>query len=183
MRTKATEAGEEFAGRGDVTGNLRAEFVGAGEFLFVAEALPELYLDAARGDFGDGFEDVSLDADGGAVKGGSNANVCDGAAGARFAFEESASDVDAAGRKEFLLGGEIECGESEAAAGASAGHNFSREDKRTAEQAGGTCNFACCDFATDQRAGDGLAVVDDLRNDNDVEAALRAELAEEGCVA
>ena len=43
---EAAEAGEEAVGAGDVAGYLGAEFFGAGEFLFVAEALPEADFDA-----------------------------------------------------------------------------------------------------------------------------------------
>ena len=46
---KAAEAGEETVGAGDVAGDLGAEFFGAGEFLFAAQALPEAHFDAGAG--------------------------------------------------------------------------------------------------------------------------------------
>ena len=54
---EAAEAGEEAVGVGDVAGDLGAQFFGAGEFLFVAKALPETDFDA-----GSGAEDGGLKA-------------------------------------------------------------------------------------------------------------------------
>ena len=105
---QTAEAGEESAGRGDIAGDFGAELVGAGEFLFVAEALPKLDFDAdgrqpetrttahwkihtaglagrsrvsVAGKNVAAFEDVRFDGDGRAVEGGADADVRDGTAG------------------------------------------------------------------------------------------------------
>ena len=159
-----------------------AEFFGAGEFFFFAEALPEFDFNAAWGDFGDLLEDVGFDGDGGAVERGTDADVGHGTPGTGFAFEQSAGDVDAASGEEFLLGREIQGGEGEAAARAGARDDFAGEDKGAAEKASRVGHVAGGDFATNERAGDDLGVVNNLGNDNHVKAAFGAEPAKQGGV-
>src|SRR5271154_3978847 len=84
--TGAAEASEEFVGGGYVAGDLGAKFFWAAEFFFFAKAIPEMDLDAARGNFGERLEDMRLDAERGAVEGWAHADVCYRPASARFAF-------------------------------------------------------------------------------------------------
>ena len=84
----APEAAEERTGAADVGGDLRAEFFGIGEFPFGPEVTPEFELDALGVDGASKVEQVGFDSKGSAVKGGPHADVGDGAAGARFAFEQ-----------------------------------------------------------------------------------------------
>ena len=104
----AAEAGEEFVGGGYVFGDLGAKLFGAGEFLFFAKPLPEMDFDTRGADFGNRFEDMRFDAEGGAVERRPNADVGDRTARAGLAFKERACDVDPASGQEFLLGGEIQ---------------------------------------------------------------------------
>ena len=180
---RTAETGEELAGNGDVAGNLGAEFFGGGEFFFVAEAFPELDLDAVGRDFGDGFEDVRFDAERGAIEGRAEADVSDRATRAGSAFEERASDVDAASGEKFLVRSKIKSRKSEAAASARAWDDVAGQHEGTTEKAGGMGNAAGSDFRANQRTGDDLAFVNDWRDHDDVEAELGTEPAEEGGVA
>ena len=123
-RTIAAQAGEEAAGAGYVAGDLGAEFFGAGEFFFFAEALPKADFHALSGDFTGKIEQMRFDAERSAVEGGAHADVGYGAAAFGFAFEEGAGYVDAAGGQQLLVGLQIQGGEGEAAAGSGAGNNF-----------------------------------------------------------
>ncbi len=175
QRTAGAKAGEEFVGGGYVFRDLGAEFFGAAEFFFFAEALPEMDFDAARGDFRNGLEDMRFDAEGRTVEGGAHADICDRTASARFALEKRARDVDAASGQEFLLGSEIQRGKGEAAASAGARDDFTGEDEGTAEKAGGMRNVTCGDLAADDGAGDDFVFADDGRENDDVETAVGAE--------
>src|SRR5580658_8011890 len=126
---------------------------------------------------------MRLDAEGRAVESWANADVGDGAAGARFACEEGARYVDAFCGEQFLFGGEVQRGEGEAAAGAGAGDDFSGEDEGAAEQAAGVGDVACGDFAADDGARDDFAFVDYGRKNDDFEAALRAKFLKHAGVA
>jgi hypothetical protein len=46
VRTQLAQASEELVGAGDVSRDLRAQFLGAAEFLFLAKTFPEFHLDA-----------------------------------------------------------------------------------------------------------------------------------------
>jgi len=104
---ETAEASEEFVGGGDVAGDLEAEVVRGGEFLFAAEALPEADFDVPGSEVAGIVEEMSFDGEAGTVEGGAHADVGNAAVAAGFAFEDSARDVDALGGEEFLVGPEI----------------------------------------------------------------------------
>ena len=58
---QAAEASEEFVGGGDVEGDLEAEVVGGGEFLFAAKALPEADFDVPGSEVAGIVEEMSFD--------------------------------------------------------------------------------------------------------------------------
>src|SRR5215813_11675551 len=93
---ETAKAGEEFAGTGDVVGDLQAKLFGAGEFFFGAKAAPELDFNARGRNVAFEVEEMCFDGLRGAVEGGASADVGDRAARLRFAFEHGAGDVDAA---------------------------------------------------------------------------------------
>src|SRR5262249_5740354 len=99
----AAKAAEEAAGTADVGGDLGAELFGVGEFAFGAEVAPEFELDALGINGAGEIEQMGFDGEGSAVESGTHADVGDGAASARFAFEKSAGDVDAARGEQFLF--------------------------------------------------------------------------------
>src|SRR5271168_5254468 len=176
---ETTQAGEEVVGGGDVAGDLRAEFCGAAEFFFFAETFPEEDFDALGRGLSRKIQKMRLDAECGTVEGGTHADVGDGAAAARLAFEKSSRDVNAAGGQKFLLGSEIECGKSEARARSRPAYDFSSEHEGPPQQARGVGYVTHCDFAPDDGAGDNLAAVQYGRDDDHFKVVLLAEFAQE----
>jgi len=85
-----------------------------------------------------------------AVEGGTHAHVRSRAIDA--AVEQGFRGVDSVGGQAFLLGGEIERGENETAAGARAGADFSGEGKGPPEKSGGLRDVAGTERVTNSRA-------------------------------
>ena len=94
---------------------------------------------------------MSFHAEGGAVEGRAVADVGDRTAAVRFAFEERARDVDAAGRQKFLIGGQIQGGKCEAASRSGAADDFTCQQKCTPEEAGGVADVPGGNRLTDCR--------------------------------
>ena len=126
---------------------------------------------------------MRFDAERRTLESGAHANVCDRAASARFAFEKRARDVNAAGGEQFLFRREIQCWKGEAPARASSGDDFTAEHERAAKKASCVRNVARSNFAADDGAGHDFVFAVDVRDDDDVEAALGAEQKEHSGVA
>src|SRR5438270_14001834 len=91
-------------------------------------------------------------------------NIRDGATAFRFAFEQSACDVDPASREEFLFGLHIERGKCELPSGAGASDDFAREHEWAAEESSRVRDIAGGNFAANHGAGDNFPIVSDWRN-------------------
>lgn len=160
------EAGKECAGSSNVLFNLGTQGFGTGESLLVAQAEPEADFHLSGSDFLGKVEEVRLDGKLGAIEGRTNADVCGRAIAA--AQNDRFGSVDAARGEKFLFGGEIQRGEDEAAASASADSNFAGEREWTTEQTcslrqvaignGGANSAARNDHATQDHRGYALDV-------------------------
>jgi hypothetical protein len=136
------QAGEEFVGAGDVSGDLRAQLFWAGEFFFFAESLPEADFQPLWGRGQLSVEQVGFDGEGRAVKRRAHTNIGDGAVTVGLSIEAGARDVHAASGKKFLLWGEIQSGKGEAAPRAGSGDDFAGENERPAQKARGVSDVA-----------------------------------------
>jgi len=173
--------GEEGTCAGEVALDLRAQGVGAGEFLFVAKTMPEADFERTGRYFLRKIEQVAFDGEVRAVEGGTHADVCGGAIDA--AVEQGFRHVDAMGGQAFLFGDEVESGENETAACAGAGANFSGEGKGAAKEACGSRHLSRADEGANGRAGDDRAANHDRRNGFDGKIELATECGENTHVA
>src|SRR5579859_2669563 len=119
---ETAEAREEFVHGCYIARDLRFQFAGICEFFLFAQAFPKTNLDAFCFELFGSVEQVRFDGQGSAVEGWTNANVGDGAAAFGFVVEKGASNVNAAGGEEFLLGCQIQSRHSKTMADARTGY-------------------------------------------------------------
>src|SRR6266851_10385207 len=98
---------------------------------------------------------------------------------ARFSFEARPCDVDAPGGKEFLLRGEVQGGEGEAAPRSGAADDFAGESEGAAQKTRSVGDVAFRDFTANDGAGDDFSAIDHWGNNHDVESVLGAKLGEQ----
>src|SRR5580704_995422 len=139
-------SGLSAAGRHDASGlldifqHLLAQGLRAGKLLLVAEAPEEYYFHFSGGQLLGEIEEVRFDGELVAVKGGTDADVCDGPVDSWA--EYGCGSVNTIFRQRLLLGGEIQGWDDEFATLASTGADLAFERKRTTEEGFGVFDAA-----------------------------------------
>src|SRR5262249_27957118 len=135
-RAEFAEAREKLMRACDILADLRFQFGRPGKFLFFAQPFPEANFNASCFELCGRVQKLRFNGQRISDEGGPCSDVGYRAAALCFAVEESASDVNAAGREQFLLRYKIQRRDCETMADARAGDNFSGQHEWPAEQAG-----------------------------------------------
>src|SRR6266852_7355483 len=172
------QAGEEFIGAADIAGDLRAQLFGAAELFFLAKTLPKSYFQAlwCRGQLS--VQQVCFDAEQRAVERRPHTDIRNRAEAARLSVEARARDVDAPCGKEFLLRGEVQGREGEAAPRSCAADHFTCKSEGPTQKTRGVGDVAFGDFPANDGAGDDFSAIDHRGDNHNVESVLGAKFGE-----